>query len=110
MRRSYSNSCKGENNSRISECSSNYRRVSKGITDTPTYHIDWHVELRQGQVAIAQHGVIREVHLHAIEQRVYDVIAQQCGKLGTIATLNNVEQCSAAQARDKVYIRLLQLK
>lgn len=97
---------KGKKKERIIRC---FHKYEESI-DTPyngTYHVDWHVELRQGQVAIAQHGVIREMHLHAVEQRAYDVIAQQCAKLGTIATLNNVEQCCAGQGGEKEYITVV---
>lgn len=49
------------------------------------------MELRQRQIAIAQHCVVREMHLHAIQKGADYVVTQQCAKLGTIAALDNVE-------------------
>lgn len=57
------------------------------------YHIGGHVELGECEVTIPQHGVVREMHLHAIEQRANDVVPQQSSELGAIPALDNVEQC-----------------
>jgi len=57
------------------------------------YHIDWHVKLGESEVTIPQHGVVGEMHLHAIKQRANDVVAKQCSKLRAIPALYNIEQC-----------------